>query len=43
MLFRVHSAAVFEIKAYPVAVEVDLSAGERLTVSTLDITRISSH
>lgn len=32
MLFRVHSAAVFGIKAYPVSVEVDLRSGERLTL-----------
>ncbi len=30
MLFRVYSAAVFGIKAYPVSVEVDLSYGETL-------------
>ena len=39
MLFRVHSAAVFGIKAYPVAVEVALSSGEKLALMTF---RLSS-
>src|SRR5688572_29787852 len=37
MLFRVHSAAVFGIKAYPVAVEVDLSSGEKLKLMTVGL------
>ena len=37
MLFRVQSAAVFGIKAYPVAVEVDLSSGEKLALMTVGL------
>ena len=37
MLFRVQSAAVFGIKAYPVSVEVDLSAGEKLALMTVGL------
>jgi magnesium chelatase family protein len=32
MLFRVYSAAVFGIQAYPVSVEVDLSSGQKLNL-----------
>ena len=37
MLFRVHSAAVFGIKAYPISVEVDLSSGEKLNMMTVGL------
>jgi magnesium chelatase family protein len=37
MLFRVHSAAVFGIKAYPIAVEVDLSSGQKLNLMTVGL------
>jgi magnesium chelatase family protein len=37
MLFRVYSAAVFGIKAYPVRVEVDLSYGEKLNLKTVGL------
>ena len=37
MLFRVHSAAVFGIKACPVSVEIDLSFGEKLTLMTIGL------
>ena len=37
MLFRVHSAAVFGSKAYAVAVEVDLSSGEKLKLTTVGL------
>ncbi len=37
MLFRVQSAAVFGIKAYPVAVEVDLSSGQKLNLMTVGL------
>jgi magnesium chelatase family protein len=37
MLFRVHSAAVFGIKAYPVSVEVDLSFGDKLSLMTVGL------
>ena len=37
MLFRVHSAAVFGIKAYPIAVEVDLSTGQKLNLMTVGL------
>ena len=32
MLFRVYSAAVFGIQAYPVSVEVDLSSGQKMNL-----------
>jgi hypothetical protein len=34
MLFRVQSAAVFGITAYPISVEVDLSSGQKLKLMT---------
>ncbi len=37
MLFRVQSAAVFGIKAYPISVEVDLSTGEKLNLMTVGL------
>src|SRR5262245_7578938 len=37
MLFRVLSAAVFGIKAYPVSVEVDLSTGQKLEFRTVGL------
>jgi magnesium chelatase family protein len=37
MLFRVHSAAVFGINAFPVSVEVDLSYGEKLNLMTVGL------
>ena len=37
MLFRVQSAAVFGIKAYPVSVEVDLSTGRKLDLMTVGL------
>jgi magnesium chelatase family protein len=37
MLFRVQSAAVFGIKAYPISVEVDLSLGEKLNLMTVGL------
>src|SRR5213083_962497 len=37
MLFRVQSAAVFGINAYPVSVEVDLSSGEKLALMTVGL------
>ena len=37
MLFRVYSAAVFGIQAYPVSVEVDLSSGQRLNLMTVGL------
>ncbi len=37
MLFRVQSAAVFGIKAYPIAVEVDLSSGQKLNLMTVGL------
>jgi magnesium chelatase family protein len=37
MLFRVHSAAVFGIKAYPISVEVDLSSGQKLNLMTVGL------
>jgi magnesium chelatase family protein len=37
MLFRVQSAAVFGIKAYPVSVEVDLSTGRKLDMMTVGL------
>jgi len=37
MLFRVQSAAVFGIKAYPVSVEVDLSSGQKLNLQTVGL------
>jgi magnesium chelatase family protein len=37
MLFRVQSAAVFGIKAYPICVEVDLSSGQRLNLMTVGL------
>jgi magnesium chelatase family protein len=37
MLFRVQSAAVFGIKAYPISVEVDLSSGRRLNMMTVGL------
>src|SRR5512142_636329 len=37
MLFRVQSAAVFGIKAYPISVEVDLSSGEKLNLMTVGL------
>jgi len=37
MLFRVQSAAVFGIRAYPVSVEVDLSSGQKLNLMTVGL------
>jgi len=37
MLFRVQSAAVFGIKAYPILVEVDLSSGQKLNLMTVGL------
>jgi magnesium chelatase family protein len=37
MLYRVQSAAVFGIKAYPISVEVDLSSGEKLNMMTVGL------
>jgi magnesium chelatase family protein len=37
MLFRVQSAAVFGIKAYPISVEVDLSTGQKLKFLTVGL------
>jgi magnesium chelatase family protein len=37
MLYRVQSAAVFGIKAYPISVEVDLSSGRKLNVMTVGL------
>ncbi|MBM3791806.1 MAG: hypothetical protein FJW35_15845, partial [Acidobacteria bacterium] len=37
MLFRVQSAAVFGIQAYPISVEVDLSSGSRLDFMTVGL------
>jgi len=37
MLFRVQSAAVFGIKAYPIYVEVDLSSGRTLELMTVGL------
>jgi len=37
MLFRVQSAAVCGIKAYPVSVEVDLSTGQKLNLMTVGL------
>ncbi|MDR1726506.1 MAG: YifB family Mg chelatase-like AAA ATPase [Acidobacteriota bacterium] len=37
MLFRVHSAAVFGVKAHPVSVEIDLSFGEKLLLTTIGL------
>lgn len=37
MLFRVYSAAVFGIKAYPVSVEVDLSSGQKLNLKMVGL------
>jgi magnesium chelatase family protein len=37
MLFRVQSAAVFGIRAYPINVEVDLSGGDRLKLLTVGL------
>jgi magnesium chelatase family protein len=37
MLFRVQSAAVCGIKAYPVSVEVDLSSGQKLNLMTVGL------
>src|SRR5512136_1276392 len=37
MLFRVQSAAVFGIKAYPISVEVDLSTGQKLNLMTVGL------
>jgi len=37
MLFRVYSAAVFGIEAYPISVEVDLSYGEKLNLMTVGL------
>jgi len=37
MLFRVHSAAVFGIKAYLISVEVDLSSGRKLNMMTVGL------
>ena len=35
MLFRVQSAAVYGITAYPISVEVDLSSGQKLNLMTV--------
>jgi len=37
MLFRVQSAAVFGINAYPISVEVDLSTGQKLNLMTVGL------
>ena len=37
MLFRVHSASVFGINAYPISVEVDLSSGDKLNLMTVGL------
>ena len=37
MLFRVQSAAVFGINAYPISVEVDLSSGSKLNLMTVGL------
>ena len=37
MLFRVQSAAVFGIKAFPISVEVDLSTGQKLSLMTVGL------
>jgi magnesium chelatase family protein len=37
ILFRVHSAAVAGIHAYPITVEVDLSSGEKLNLTTVGL------
>ncbi|HSW40603.1 MAG TPA: magnesium chelatase domain-containing protein, partial [Acidobacteriota bacterium] len=37
MLFRVQSAAVFGIRAYPINVEVDLSTGDNLKLKTVGL------
>jgi magnesium chelatase family protein len=37
MLFRVQSAAVFGINAYPISVEVDLSSGQKLNLMTVGL------
>ncbi len=37
MLFRVQSAAVFGITAYPISVEVDLSSGQKLDLMTVGL------
>jgi magnesium chelatase family protein len=37
MLFRVQSAAVFGITAYPISVEVDLSSGQKLNMMTVGL------
>ncbi len=37
MLFRVQSAAVFGIKAYPISVEVDLCSGQKLNLMTVGL------
>ncbi|NWG12303.1 MAG: YifB family Mg chelatase-like AAA ATPase [Acidobacteria bacterium] len=37
MLYRVQSAAVFGIRAYPISVEVDLSSGEKLNMMTVGL------
>jgi magnesium chelatase family protein len=37
MLFRVQSAAVFGIKAFPISVEVDLSSGRKLDFMTVGL------
>jgi magnesium chelatase family protein len=37
MLFRIYSAAVFGIQAYPVSVEVDLSCGQKLDLKTVGL------
>ncbi len=37
MLFRVQSAAVFGINAYPISVEVDLSVGQKLNLMTVGL------
>jgi magnesium chelatase family protein len=37
VLFRVQSAAVFGIQAYPVSVEVDLSSGQKLEFLTVGL------
>ncbi len=36
-MFRVQSAAVFGIKAYPISVEVDLSSGQKLNLMTVGL------
>jgi magnesium chelatase family protein len=37
MLFRVQSAAVFGINAFPISVEVDLSSGQKLNLMTVGL------